>query len=126
MEREDAMEALAALERAHEQLWQASQQEGEDGWKPRYLGLRRQLQGQTARLVQVDCVALGLSEDDGQAYRAALGRFRSTAALHQANWPVIDIAIHDPEYRRSIEAVRTSCVDFITVMRRLFGQRRSG
>lgn len=118
---EDVLQVLAALERTNDQLWQASQRESE-GWKQAYLGLRRELQAQTAALARLDCAALGLSEADEQAWRAAFGRFRSAAALHQASWSVIDIAVDDPEYRRSVEAIRAACLNFITVMRRLFGR----
>lgn len=118
---EEALQVLAALEQTNDQLWQASKREGE-GWKQNYLGLRREFQAQTSAFAQMDCAALGLSEGDEQVWRAAFCRFRSAAALHQGKWSVVDIAAEDPEYRQSVEALRTACLNFITVMRRLLGR----
>ena len=120
MGREDAMLSLTALERLHQQLARASRSE-EEGWKQTYLRLRRELQELTAKLAQIDCVALGMSEEDHRIYREAFNRFRSTAAMHQADWPVVDIAVDDPDYRRSVSVVQAANEHFMHVMRRLFG-----
>lgn len=120
MGREDAMRSLTALERLHQQLGSATQKE-EEGWKQNYLRLRRELQEQIARLAQVDCVALGMTEEDNRIYREAFNRFRSATAMHQANWPVVAIVADDPEYRVSVEGVRAATENFVQVMRRLFG-----
>jgi hypothetical protein len=48
-----------------------------------------------------------------QTYRRKFSQMRSAAAMHQADWPAVRLDEADPEYRRSVRAVRDANREFV-------------
>jgi hypothetical protein len=87
----------------------------DDGWKREFIGLRRQLQ---ALLTQLAALSDRLARSELDAglsaqFRDSLSRMRHVAALHQADWPVVQIDNKNPEYRASNEGVRVASQNFL-------------
>ena len=117
MGRADIEDALDKLEKVHIQLGALST--GSDpGWEKEYLQARRTLQAQINQLCQAD-VELNLADEDRRLFRDAFSKFRTATALHQADWPVVDIDRQDPAYSQSAVHVGQTYQDFMTVMRAL-------
>ena len=49
----------------------------------------------------------------------AFGKFRTATALHQADWPVVEIDRQNPAYSQSAANVGQTYQQFMTVMRAL-------
>lgn len=117
MGRADVEDALDKLEKVHLQLESLSVG-AEPGWQKEYLQSRRMLQEQINRLCQADA-ELKLSGEDSRRFRDAFGKFRTVTALHQADWPVVDIERQNPAYSQSAAHVGQAYQNFMTVMRAL-------
>ena len=117
MGRADIEDALDKLAQVHSRLGSLSI-EAEPGWEKEYLQMRRMLQEQISRLCQADA-QLNLSDEDSRRFRDAFSKFRTATALHQADWPVVDINRQDPAYSKSAAHVGQTYQDFMTVMRAL-------
>ena len=117
MGRADIEDALDKLEKVHMQLGTLSTG-AEPGWQKVYLQCRRTLQEQINRLCQADA-DLKLSDEDSRRFRDSFSKFRTATALHQADWPVVDIDRQDPAYSQSAVHVGQTYQDFMTVMRAL-------
>lgn len=120
MRRAEIEDALDRLAQMHDQLNSLSTS-GISGWEKDYLRLRRTLQEQITRLSQADA-DLNLSDDDKRLFRDSFGKFRSVTALHQADWPVVNIDRQDPGYRQSAVNVGQAYQNFMKVMRKLLDQ----
>ncbi|WP_449473305.1 hypothetical protein [Sphingobium chungangianum] len=117
MARADIEDALVRLEQVHKQLGELSTG-AEPGWEKQYLQARRTLQEQINRLCQADA-QLNLSHEDSRRFRDAFGKFRTATALHQADWPVVEIDRQNPAYSQSAANVGQTYQQFMTVMRAL-------
>ena len=117
MGRADIEDALTRLEQVHKQL-EALSTGAEPGWEKQYLQARRMLQEQINRLCQADA-QLNLSDEDSRRFRDAFGKFRTATALHQADWPVVDIDRQNAGYSQSAANVGQTYQQFMTVMRAL-------
>lgn len=87
----------------------------DDGWKRDLIGLRRQLQMLFTQLAEVsNQIALTVPDSPvSLEYRERLSQVRHKVALHQADWPVVQIDVEDPKHRASVEGIRTACQNFI-------------
>ena len=90
----------------------------EDDWRKRTVQYRRLIQGDIARIAAAasgvfDQVA-PVDEPHAKAFRGGFSAMRSRVAEHQASWPVVGIDPDDPEYDRSVQALRAVSDEFAT------------
>ena len=85
-----------------------------DGWQREYVNLRRQLQQQLSAAGELGeaLFRAGTAGELAPAFRDRLRRMRHALALHQANWPVIAIALDDPDYQASMRTVTDAHHEF--------------
>ena len=90
---------------------------GDDSWKREFVGLRRELQALLSQLGDLSDELAGAGLDDKLSvlFRDCLVQMRRKVALHQADWPVVQIDTDNPTYRASVEGVREANQKFRAV-----------
>jgi hypothetical protein len=99
----------------HHQLMMETVRRADGGWKRDFIGHRRQLLKFIIELANVSEAVDQALQDPGLSaqYREALSRMRHKVALHQADWPVVQIDHRNPDYLASHESVRAANSNFI-------------
>lgn len=90
---------------------------GDDGWKREFVGLRRELQALLSRMASLseELAGAGVGAGTTTLFRECLAQMRHRVALHQADWPVVQIDSDSPVYRASVEGVREANQRFLAV-----------
>jgi hypothetical protein len=109
-------EALRAYD-DHHKIMMETVRRTDDGWKRDFIGHRRQLLKFLIELANMSEAVDQALQDAGLSaqYREALSRMRHKIALHQADWPVVQIEHGNPDYLASHQSVRAANSDFVAV-----------
>jgi hypothetical protein len=92
----------------------------DDGRRKDLIGLRRMLAEQIAVVGNIaDPFFAALGEELSRTYRAKFSHVRSTAAMHQANWPAVRIGDANDAYLASAAVVREANRDFVAWAQRV-------
>lgn len=97
-------QALANYVKAHEEM-HSILAESEEGWRKRYLALRRRMADHVAALIKLADTLQSAGVDPllVSEFKARLSRLRHCIALHQSEWPVVAIDPRDTAYRASLQ-----------------------
>lgn len=108
--------AIGDFNKLHQRMVKAPFR-GDDGWKREFVGLRRELQALLSQFGDLsnELAGAGLDAKTSALFRERLVEMRRKIALHQANWPVVQINSDDPPYRASVEGVREANQKFIAL-----------
>jgi hypothetical protein len=112
--------ALRAYE-DHHQLMMETVRRTDGDWKRDFIGHRRGLQQLLIELGNVSEAVDQALQDPAlfAQYREAFTRMRHKVALHQADWPVVQIDHGNPDYLASHESVRAANSDFIATAQKV-------